>query len=226
MHEIDFSKPVFVVNFKTYPQALGDRAIELANELIRNKSDKQLVIAPPIVELKKVIENVSDCPIIAQHVDFVELGAHTGHITPESVFEAGASGTLLNHSEKQLDLETIKHSIKRCREIGLPVIVCVPDPETAERVAAFRPDAIAFEPPELIGGNISVSTAEPEVIKSAVEKVHQVAHIPVLCGAGVHTSDDVSTALKLGARGVLVASGIVKSPYPGKALDDMLAGLD
>jgi triosephosphate isomerase len=33
----------------------------------------------------------------------------------------------------------------------------------------------------------------------------------LLCGAGIVTTDDVKRAIELGSRGILVASGIVKS---------------
>jgi len=45
----------------------------------------------------------------------------------------------------------------------------------------------------------------------------------VLCGAGVKTGKDVKRALELGAVGVLLASGVVKSKDPKKALQDLVS---
>ncbi len=47
----------------------------------------------------------------------------------------------------------------------------------------------------------------------------------VLVGAGIKTTEDVKTAIKLGAAGVLVASGIAKADDPEKALRDLVKGL-
>jgi triosephosphate isomerase len=39
-----------------------------------------------------------------------------------------------------------------------------------------------------------------------------------LCGAGITKGEDVAAALRLGTKGVLVASGIVKAKDPCKVL--------
>ncbi|MEK6851522.1 MAG: triose-phosphate isomerase, partial [Candidatus Thermoplasmatota archaeon] len=88
------------------------------------------------------------------------------------------------------------------------------------------PDYLAVEPPELIGGNVSVTSARPEVITKAVERIRAVdPHVLVLCGAGVKSGRDVAKALELGTVGVLLASGVVKAKNPEKALRDLAKGL-
>jgi triosephosphate isomerase len=47
----------------------------------------------------------------------------------------------------------------------------------------------------------------------------------VLCGAGVKNQGDVSKALSLGSKGILLASGVVKSAEPREALMDLIKGL-
>jgi triosephosphate isomerase len=60
-----------------------------------------------------------------------------------------------------------------------------------------------------------VSKAKPEVVTDTVKLVQQVNRdMPILCGAGISQAEDVAIALKLGTRGVLVASGIVKAKDP------------
>jgi triosephosphate isomerase len=79
----------------------------------------------------------------------------------------------------------------------------------------MRPDITSVEPPELIGTGISVSKAKPEIVTDTVKLVHKVdPKMIILCGAGISTAEDVFIALKLGTRGVLVASGIVKAKDP------------
>ena len=82
-------------------------------------------------------------------------------------------------------------------------------------------DVIAVEPPELIGGDISVSTARPELISDSVQKISKV---PVLVGAGVKNGADVRIARKLGAVGVLIASGVTKANDPEAVLLDLAQG--
>ncbi|MDH5791491.1 MAG: triose-phosphate isomerase, partial [Candidatus Bathyarchaeota archaeon] len=96
---------------------------------------------------------------------------------------------------------------------------CVDTVEMGRTVAPLGPDAIAIEPPELIGTGTPVSKARPEVVSGAVDAVHRIdPEIEVLCGAGITNGEDAAAALRLGARGVLVASGVVKAGDPHRAL--------
>ena len=133
---------------------------------------------------------------------------------------------MLNHSEHRLEITDLKSSVAACKVNGLISVVCADSSETSGAMAFFRPDFIAVEPPELIGGDISVTSARPEVVSDAVHAVHRVdANIPVLCGAGVKTGKDVKEALRLGAKGVLLASGVVKATDVAKALSDLVSGI-
>ena len=83
----------------------------------------------------------------------------------------------------------------------------------------MNPDITSMEPPELIGSGISVSKSKPEIVSDTVKLVQRVnPQMPILCGAGISTAEDVSKALELGTRGVLVASGIVKAKDPYSVL--------
>ena len=46
--------------------------------------------------------------------------------------------------------------------------------------------------------------------------------MPVLCGAGIHTGEDVKKSRELGAKGILVASGVVKAKDQRKALKELI----
>ncbi|MCW4050293.1 MAG: triose-phosphate isomerase [Candidatus Bathyarchaeota archaeon] len=212
--------PLIIVNLKTYEESMGGNAIEFAKiaERVYEKTGISIAISPQLVDLGAVADS-SETLVFSQHVDPVTYGKFTGHVLPESIAEAGAVGTLLNHSEKQIPIETIKASIKRAREADLEVVVCVETVEVARKVAALGPDAIAIEPPELIGSGISVSKAQPDIVRGAVGAVKGVnPKVKVLCGAGITNGDDASAALDLGAEGILVASGVVKAKDPYKAL--------
>lgn len=219
--------PIIVVNFKAYEKSTGWNAEVLSKlcEKISFETGKTIVVAVQEADIYRVATEVK-IPVFAQHIDPVEFGAHTGSILAEDVKENGAVGTLLNHAERRISPEVIEKSIRRAKEVGLITIVCAPTPELAEKIASFNPDFIAIEPPELIGGDVSVSTAEPEIITGTIKKVHSVAKIPVLCGAGIKNKNDVERAIRLGAKGILLASGVTKSDNPEKVLRELVNGLN
>jgi triosephosphate isomerase (TIM) len=220
------AKPVLLVNFKTYVEATGKTAVKLAMaaQAVAKKSGANVVISVQPTDLQRVSSAVG-IPVYAQHMDPVTPGSHTGWILPEAIKEAGAKGTLINHSEHNIDMAKIGECVKRCKELGFVSVCCAATPEKAAEIAAFLPDYIAIEPPELIGGKVSVSTAKPEVIENTVDAVKRVNEkVMVLCGAGVHCGKDVEKALELGAVGVLVASAIVKSEDPEKVMLDLISG--
>jgi triosephosphate isomerase len=219
--------PSVVVNFKAFPEALGRRGWTLAEACARVATDTgaSTVIAPAAPDLAHIAKSVR-IPVFGQHVDSVEAGPRTGWVPPEALLEAGAAGTLVNHSERKVPLDDLKAVLPRCQALGLEVIACADDLAEAERLAGLAPDYIAIEPPELIGGDVSVTTARPDVVSRAVERIHAVApRVGVLCGAGVKTHKDVRKALDLGTVGVLLASGVVRAKNPEKALRDLAKGL-
>lgn len=206
---------MIIVNCKTYLEATGDKAVRLAKicERVHKKTNVPIGIAVQACDLRYVVANVH-IPVFAQHVDTVLPGAHTGHTLLEAVADAGAAGTLINHSERRLPLPVVKETIKRVKDAGLIAVACAPTPPVARQVARFEPHLLAIEPPELIGGNRSVSTAKPQVIEQTTKHVT----LPVLCGAGVSAARDVEIAVSLGAQGILVASHVVKAANPEKVL--------
>ncbi|MFO7990719.1 MAG: triose-phosphate isomerase [Thermoplasmata archaeon] len=217
--------PVIIVNFKTYSQSIGEKAVELT-DIIEEHAEYNWIVCPQTADLRMVVDD-SILPVFAQHVDGIEPGSHTGHTLVDTVVDAGAVGTLINHSENQLKLSEIEKIVQLCKEKGLTTVVCANNPEASAAAAALGPDFVAYEPPELIGGDISVSTAKPEVVEEAVEKVKKVnPDVEVLCGAGVKNGEDVKIALELGTKGVLLASGLVKSDSPVEVIKDLESGLE
>ena len=210
-------KPLIIINLKTYETGTGKKAVKLAK--ISSKFDN-IVLCPQPTDIKEISKYVET---YAQHIEPVGFGSNTGSILPEAVKQAGAKGTLLNHSERRLNSGVLEKSIKRAKECGLKVILCVQTPSEAKRYALFNPDYIAYEPPELIGGDISVSTSKPEVITKVVMAVKSVnPKIKVLVGAGVKNREDVQKSLELGAVGVLLASGVTKARDPEKVIKDLV----
>lgn len=219
--------PVVLLNYKTYPGAVGAKAVELTRALETTAAGKRVTlgVAPQAVDLHRVAQ-AARIPVLAQHVDPLPAGNGTGGTLVEGVKDAGAAGSLLNHAERRLTLADIGASSQRLARLGMVRVVCTDTVETTRAAAALRPEFVAIEPPELIGGDISVTTADPGIVRDAVRAVKEIAPgVRVLCGAGVKTGDDLRKALELGAEGVLLASAVMKAKDPAAALRELLSGL-
>jgi len=217
--------PIIIVNFKTYEEATAERAFKLAKlcEFVSFEYGLNISVAPQFTDIKPIAGEI-EIPVFSQHVDPIdpiESGKYTGHISPLSIKEAGAIGTLINHSERRLDLEKIRKCVDLAKKYGLISVCCSESVDESKEIAKFNPDFIAYEPPELIGTGISVSQTKPEVVKKIVDEVKTInPDIKILCGAGISNGEDVKRALELGTVGVIPASGVVKATNPEDVLVD------
>ena len=213
---------LYIINFKTYKEAMGIRAVklaEIASELGK-KLSSEIIVAPQFTDLERVAKITK---AIAQHIDPISYGSHTGSILPEAVKEAGAIGTLINHSEKKLSLDKIESCVNIAKALELKSICCASNLKEVIEIAKLSPDYIAFEDPELIGTGKSISTHKPELVERFVEIVRDInKEIVPLCGAGISNKEDVEAAKKLGVKGVLVASAIVKAENQREALLNLI----
>jgi triosephosphate isomerase len=217
---------VVIVNFKTYRTATGQQAVDLAVacEDASKKSGIPVIVVVQNIDLFRVSEAVS-IPVFSEHMDPVEYGAHTGKVLPEAIVANGGVGVVINHSEDPTSFDNIKKDIERAKGVGLQTIICAPNAEECKRVATLDPDYVAMEPPELIGGDISVSKANPKLIQDTLWLVHEVnPSLPVLCGAGIKDHEDVRIAKEFGCEGILVASGVTKADDPRAAVMDLMKG--
>lgn len=190
--------------------------MELAKQAERasRETGVYIAVAPQFTDIKAVADAVN-IPVYAQHIDPIKPGSNTGQILAEAVKQAGAVGTLINHSEKQMKLADIDAVIRLSNEYELISCLCTNNPATSASAAYLCPDIISIEPPELIGTGVAVSKAQPEAVTNTIRLVRKVNdEAVILCGAGISHGEDVSVALKLGTHGVLVASGIVKAKNP------------
>lgn len=220
-------RPVVILNYKLYAEATGRKSVDLTKALERAALGKRvtLAVAPQASDIHRVASSTS-LVVLAQHVDSARPGNGTGATLVEAIADAGARGSLLNHAERRLTLAEIDAAGRRLADAGLARVVCTDTARTTRAAATLQPEFVAIEPPELIGGDVSVTSAEPAIVRDAVAAAKGVApKVRVLCGAGVKTGVDLAAALKLGADGVLLASGVMKAKDPGAALADLLSGL-
>ena len=208
-----YRTPSLVINLKNYDEIYSHFSVDISkiSESIATETDVEIIVCPPNPVLYKVVENVS-IPIYAQHVDDAKIGSSTGSIVPELIKSINCQGSLINHSEKRISINEIEKLIQRFRELDLTSLVCALSIDEVESIAKLKPDIIAIEPPELIGSGRAVSKVNPKIISDSVDTVNLIdKNIDVLCGAGIMTGEDVSIALELGSKGILIASGIIKS---------------
>jgi triosephosphate isomerase (TIM) len=204
-----------IINFKNYTDIGGEKTLELSKvaEQVRNSTGVEIVLAPPQPSLSQVCTMVKT-PVISQHVDSSKPGSTTGYFVPEIVKSYGVIGSLINHSEHRIDsLDSIGELVEVLRGLQMVSVVCARTVEEARNIARFNPDFIAIEPPELIGSRKAVSKENPGIItESIAAAAEQSKSSKVICGAGIIDKTDVESALRLGANGILVASGIIKAP--------------
>jgi triosephosphate isomerase len=216
------------VNFKTYEEGTGERAVDLTRILEEVALDCEIKIIPVVQagDIREVVQ-MTKLEVWTQHVDPVDFGAHTGLIIPQSVVDDGAVGTFLNHSEhKFVKFEELTSANKMAQKAGLKTLIFAVDIDELEKIIRLKPTYVAYEPPELVGSKTtSVSQAKPEVIAKAVE-ISKNAGLPLIVGAGIKSIEDVRTSVELGAVGVAVASDIVKSKDPKKAVEELVQGFE
>ncbi|HIQ51012.1 MAG TPA: triose-phosphate isomerase [Nautiliaceae bacterium] len=206
---------MIIVNFKSYSLNYFFKVLKAIEEINQNYG-KIVYFAVPstFFYLKKDF-------FIAQDF-FPEEGAYTGEITYKNLRYFDIKGSLLNHSEKQKKFnELIKCLFLVDNDFLLTV--CADSKESAISLHYINEKLkkisyIAYEPPELIGSNISVSKAKPEIIKDLTKEIDY-----LLVGAGIKTKEDVKKSLELGAKGVLIASGVVKSDNPKNLLEEFVS---
>jgi triosephosphate isomerase len=219
---IRMQTPIWITNFKNYEQAVNENAVSLAiaHENVWKDTNKNIAIAVNALDLQSVT-SIVHIPVGAQHVDPIGYGSKTGQIHPQVVKNSHAQFTLLNHSECRFnDDEKLKLAVEKCREIGLVSIVCAESPEEIKKFAEFKPDFLAYEPPELIGSSDVSVASKPECITDSLKFC---GDIPLIVGAGIARVEDVKISLELGAQGFLVASAITKADDPEGALRDFVA---
>jgi triosephosphate isomerase (TIM) len=206
-------KSIIVINFKTYRQV--NEVFKLAKAI--EKIDKDIIVGVQASDIHEIVRKTK-LKVYSQHADYEEKGKATGFVLPEAIKKDGVVGTFLNHSEHKLKFDVLKKTMKRCRENKLKTMVFASSIKEAMKIEKLKPDYLIYEPPELVGGKISVSRSKPEVIRKISKKLK----MKFLVGAGIHSGEDVKTALNLGASGIAVSSAIANARNPGKKLKELL----
>lgn len=216
--------PVFEIGLKGY--CWGAAAVRLAVEADRLAADTgvSIVYDPQSVDIRAVAAATSRVLVFAQHMDPVEPGRGVGGVLAEAIREAGAVGTLLNHSERRMSYDEIGRAIERARSVGLATLVFADSPEEAAAFARLRPDIVLAEPPDLIAGGLSAGNVMAGFVAESVAAVKgEDPSIRVMSGAGVNGPGDVEQMMRLGLDGTGSSSGILKVADPVAMMRAMVA---
>jgi len=188
---------------------------------VSRETNVRLIVVPPTPMLGLVAQSVR-IETFAQSVSFSVGDKTTGAVLPEAVKAAGASGTLLNHSEARMTQRKMEVMIPRLAKLGLRTCLCAQNAAEVERLAKFGTEYLAVEPPSLIGSGVAVSKAKPELVQRSVQLARKAGYAgKILCGAGIVDGEDVSRAIELGVDGVLVASSVVRASDWAKKLTEL-----
>lgn len=214
------------VNYKTYEEGTGQKAIALTKILEEVAHETQVKIIPvvQIIDAETVVSSTT-LPVWVQHVDPISYGAHTGWTLPEEAAKIGVRGVFLNHSEHKFDnFENLKTANSMSISASLQTLIFAGSINELKKICELKPTYVSYEPPEFIGSTTtSVAQAEPNVIAEASE-ITKAAGLPLIVGAGIHSEDDIKKSLSLGAAGFAIATNIVKAADPKAAVLSLIKG--
>jgi triosephosphate isomerase len=163
----------------------------------------EIVVCPPLVSIEATVHGLgegSEVRVFAQNVHWELEGAFTGEVSAPMLLEAGATGSIVGHSERRQHFgetdETVQMRAEAALEAGLTVIACVG--ETEEEREAEQTEAvlarqvavlprherlvIAYEPVWAIGTG---RTATPETAQEAHAFIKSLHSTRVLYGGSV-----------------------------------------
>ncbi len=90
-----------VGNWKMHGVAADIAEIRAIADGAKAFPDVDVALCLPSILIERAARAVPDLPIGAQDVHFAEKGAHTGNISTAMLHDAGASLTLVGHSERR-----------------------------------------------------------------------------------------------------------------------------
>ena len=214
-----------IINLKHYQISSGIHCEHFLSKFIGMDfpEDIRIIFALNPIDFH-LAKNFPELEFYAQHVYPTDYGANTGMYSIESLMDFGITGSLLNHSEMRVQEEFISKVMNKSKTMDFPVVICAENNGEADKLSRLTPEFIAYEPPELIGGNMSVTSSKPEIIREVVTNCAK-SSVPVLVGAGVKNNSDMRKSIELGANGVLVASGIVLAENPLVSLTSLIERL-
>jgi triosephosphate isomerase len=214
------------INYKTYEEGTGPKALSLTKILEEVAHSSQVKIIPVVqtIDAESIVAGTT-LEVWIQHIDPIAYGAHTGWTLPDEAARIGISGVFLNHSEHKFDnIENLRVANEKAMVANLRTLIFASDIEELKKICELKPTYVAYEPAELVGSTTtSVAQAKPEIVSQAAE-IAKGFGLPLIVGAGIHSQEDIRKSLSLGAVGFAIATNIVKAEDPKSALLELVGG--
>lgn len=223
-------KPLVIGNWKMHKtQAEAKQFFEI---LLKSRLDTPVGFAVPFTLLPIVSKYARhNLEIGAQNIHHEKQGAFTGEISAAMALDAGASFTLIGHSERRkLFFETdeiMQKKIQTALDAGLHVILCVgetlEDRDNGQTAAVLKrqlqsalvginPEKIlyAYEPVWAIGTG---QVASPAMIAEAHSMIRELIghHVKILYGGSVNGNNAAEILAIAGVDGLLVGGAALQA---------------
>jgi len=156
-----------------------------------------VALCVPAILIERAARAVADFAIGGQDVHYAEKGAHTGCESAVMLLDAGASLTIVGHSERrEAQRETdqlVKEKAQAALAAGLGVILCIGESlEVRERGAAVQTVLAQLDGslPDSIGGEAELAIAYEPIWAIGTGKVPTVSEIAEMHAAIRRRLDD------------------------------------
>jgi len=212
---------MIILSLKTYKESTGEVAIKLLSCVKKISEETGVKIVPAVqpTDIYRVKKELG-IEVWAQHMDPIEPGKNMGWLSPYALKEAGATGVVINHSEHKMSDDMVKKTLDKAKEYRFANVIIGFNPEMIIKFDSWGPDFVSYEREDMIGTGVSMLTQEAENIKKLVAVLKN----PLIIGAGISTGEDTKQAVKLGAKGAILASGFVLAKDPEAKLRELAEG--
>ncbi|MCL2841136.1 MAG: triose-phosphate isomerase [Defluviitaleaceae bacterium] len=206
--------PFFEIGAKNF--MYGNKLLEVAKAADACAIDNNIdvIFIAPYTDIRMIARSTKRLLVFAPYMDTLRPGRGLADVLPEAIKDAGASGVMLNHSERQISLPVLQQTIERAKELDLITLVCAGSIAEARAVACLSPDIINPEETNLIGSGI---VSDSDFVSKSTKAIKEInSNILVEHAAGITKSSQVRKLILAGADGVGSASGIFLADDPIK----------
>ncbi len=188
--------PIIAGNWKMHNTLAESAALIEALKKVENKNNAEVIVAPTFTSLAKVAELAkgSHIQVSAQDIHWEDKGAFTSAVSPVQAKDAGATHTILGHSERRSVFgdtdEILNKKVAAALRHGLTIIFCVGETleqrEANETIAVINSQlenglkgfsaedlkglVIAYEPVWAIGTGKTATPAQAQEVHAEIRK--------------------------------------------------------